>query len=155
MIIEFEMNEIMPACIMEKLSAERKIEKEKEAEIARQIEEERKNNIRKNIIKNSNTIILQINKALKEHGSIEIQTGHFDDNTWGCEYLTWHLNDVHYVGHQYDIVKNVYNNELIDCLYELYKEAGYKVHWYTYSSNYYKNYSLTIYAKANCDTCEF
>lgn len=153
MIIEFEMNEIMPACVMEKLHAEVKIEKEREAELARKAEEERKANITKNIIKN-NKIIWQINKALEEHGHLNIQTGRFRKNIWGYGYQEWELNDEHYVNHQYSLIKDIWNDELILTIYKLYKEAGYRVHIYEYSYGYYKNWNIDIYAEANCETCE-
>ena len=154
---EYGMGDIMPACMMEQLHKEtnpKKFEEEQREKEQREKEIERKNNIVKNII-NAKNVIAFINNTLKKEGRIEITTGRFDekshsinDNGW------WYLNDVHYRNCQYNLVKDVYNDELVLALYDLYKTAGYKVHLYEYSKSYYKNWNLIIKAEMNCDTCE-
>jgi hypothetical protein len=150
---EYSMKDIIPACVMENINKERQAEKEKEEEIKRLKEEERKANIIKAVVK-CNGLIEKINNILKEHGIIQIQTGRFDNNSYSENSWGWELNDTHYVNGQYNLIENVYNDELVFTLLDLYKKAGYKTYNHRYSSGYYKNYEITIYAKANCDTCE-
>lgn len=154
---EYSMKDIIPACIMEQLHKEtnpKKFEEEQRIKELQEKEIERKNNIIKNII-NAKNVITLINNILKEEGSIEITTGRFDAKSHGIDGSRWwYLNDVHYSNCQYNLVKDVYNDELVLALYDLYKSAGYKVHIYEYSKSYYKNWNLTIKAETNCDTCE-
>ena len=149
---EYSMKDIIPACIMENINKERQAEKEKEEEMKRLKEEERKANIIKAVVK-SNGLIEKINNILKEYGRIDIQTGRFNRNSCTENNSYWKLDDTHYVYGQYNLIENVYNDELVFALLDLYKKAGYKVYDYQYSSGYYKNYEITIYAEANCDTC--
>ena len=150
---EYSMKDIIPACIMENINKERQAEKEKEEEIKRWKEEDRKANIIKAVIR-CNGLIEKINNILKEYGIIKIQTGRFRNNSYSENNWCWELNDTRYVNGQYNLIENVYNDELVFALLDLYKKAGYKVYDYQYSRGYYKNYEITIYAKANCDTCE-
>ena len=123
---EYSMKDIIPACIMENINKERQAEKEKEEEMKRLKEEERKANIIKAVVK-SNGLIEKINNILKEYGRIDIQTGRFNRNSCTENNSYWKLDDTHYVYGQYNLIENVYNDELVFALLDLYKKAGYKL----------------------------
>lgn len=157
--VEIDTSIIPPACIMEKLHAERQAEKDAEAKMKRRAEEEarkikeeqRKKEVIESIKKSN--ILSEINISLIEHGVLYITVGSYlyNEVQYGNKYYNWFL---HRGLCAETPVDNVKNTELVFALFDLYEAAGYSVNLYHYSDAYYKDYQLTIEAKPNCNTCE-
>ena len=138
---EVDFNNIMPACIMEKIC-------ENDEHLARLEERRRVEKIESNIKKSN--IIRKINNIIREYGECHITLGDFYDNSENKYWLEWNDTD-----RDKSIVKNVTNRELFDYLINAYTKAGYRIGGYGwYSANYYKTVQRTIYAETNCNTCE-
>ena len=141
-IVEANFDTVIPACVMEAIADNEEI-KRKRAEEARVAA------IESNILKSG--IIRKLNDLLREYGYINITLA-WDDNSNNKNYLQW---DCSTSNKENEIVKHVHNRELFDYIIEAYSKAGYKIGGHGhYSPGYWKVEARTIYAMADCNTCE-
>jgi len=139
-----DMNDVIPACVME--TAFRF-----EEDFKRKAEEERKAHIEQNI-KNSG-IIRKINNILREEGQISITLASTNEKP-DINGSYWMLDSSDWLP-QYRLIPKVTNRELFDYIINAYRKAGYKIGgWGQYSATYWKDEERIIYAIANCETCE-
>lgn len=161
MIIEFEMNEIMPACVMEKVHEQRVKEIRIQEEFERIAEEKRKEEERKKeeeYLRQSASKILNsklipaINHALKEKGFCCLTIGNLNNKIDEANINFYHCS---YKSDYWNMIDNLPNTFVFKFLIEQYQKAGYRIGGYgTYSAQYYKDEERIIFAEPNCETCE-
>ena len=137
-LVEKSLNDVLPVCMICEAHELEELRQKEAAEQAKREEIQRKSEINSRIYESK--ILEKINKALIEWGLCTITIGAFNKS------MIYNLL-IELSQFKDNLIKRVTGQELYDFIYQQYKDAGYEIDRYVYSSSYWKDECITIFAR--------